>query len=163
MLERLVAAGTEGGGAPRPRVVRLGHPARLSPAVLKHSLEAGLATADGADVVADAKAELKSLLRQAAYKSGRKSSGGPAQMAAAQRQARSEAKVVRAEVRRREHGLTRSLLDSADVVFATTVGAASHLLDVGTGAKAFDIVVIDEAAQGCREGWGLLSLIICAV
>ena len=53
MAERLLS----GGGKP-PRIVRIGHPARLLPSVLGASLDARLATSDGAAIVKDVKDDL---------------------------------------------------------------------------------------------------------
>ena len=48
------------------------------------------------------------------------------------------------EARKRERTVVRDILKRANVVFSTCVGAASRLLE----GQSFDLVVIDEAAQG---------------
>ena len=48
------------------QLLRLGHPARLSPIVLRHAVERRLRDADGADVVEDARNEARDLARRAA-------------------------------------------------------------------------------------------------
>jgi ATP-dependent RNA/DNA helicase IGHMBP2 len=50
---------------------------------------------------------------------------------------------LRAELRQLETAITRGLIDGAEVVLATNVGAADPLLT----ERPFDLVVIDEAAQ----------------
>ena len=54
-----------------------------------------------------------------------------------------EFKTLRKEVRMRENKVVKTILDGSDVIFSTTVGAASRVLK----EQSFDIVIIDEAAQ----------------
>ncbi|KAH8048166.1 ATP-dependent 5'-3' RNA helicase [Aureococcus anophagefferens] len=133
LLER-VAAAFRAAKSPRG-LLRLGHPARLSEAASRYSMEEVLRTADGADVLEDARAELRNLRKDAA-----------ADRASAKRTAaRRETRVVRAELRDREKKLAKDVVKRcAVVVFATNVGAASRLLD---DAPPFDLVVVDECAQ----------------
>src|SRR5690606_40473512 len=58
-------------------------------------------------------------------------------------EARAELRRLRDELRAQQDATIRGLLDTAQVVLATTTGAADPLL----GGRAFDLVVIDEAAQ----------------
>jgi superfamily I DNA and/or RNA helicase len=146
------------------RLVRLGHPARLQANILPYSLEALVQSADGTEVVADARQELQSLLRILSSSSSNnnnnkktKSGGGGggeiyfAKKAAAYR----EIKLLRKEIRQREEQVVQELLRQADVVLATCVGAANRLLGNANDTKksdnknnvSFDLVVIDEAAQ----------------
>ena len=132
LLER-VAAAFRAARSPRG-LLRLGHPARLSEAASRYSMEEVLRTADGADVLEDARAELRNLRKDAA-----------ADRASAKRTAaRRETRVVRAELRDREKKLAKDVVKRCAVVFATNVGAASRLLD---DAPPFDLVVVDECAQ----------------
>ncbi|KAK7242556.1 ATP-dependent 5'-3' RNA helicase [Aureococcus anophagefferens] len=132
LLER-VAAAFRAAKSPRG-LLRLGHPARLSEAASRYSMEEVLRTADGADVLEDARAELRNLRKDAA-----------ADRASAKRTAaRRETRVVRAELRDREKKLAKDVVKRCAVVFATNVGAASRLLD---DAPPFDLVVVDECAQ----------------
>eukprot|EP00605_Chrysophyceae_sp_TOSAG23-4_P000054 GSChrysophyteH1.ASY1.ANO1.56.1 assembled CDS len=111
---------------PRPRLCRLGHPARMSEEVWPYCLEALLARSDDAPIVAAVKAELEG--------------GG----------AKDKAKSLRAEVRRREEELAAQVLLRQDVVLATCVGSGSFALrklEKNPAYKPFDVVIIDEAAQ----------------
>ena len=109
------------------QLLRLGHPARLSPIVLRHAVERRLRDADGADVVEDARNEARDLARRAAT----------------DKAARRDVRAVRAEVRRREGELLTRLVGATRVVFATNAGAARREIC----EERFDLVVVDEAAQ----------------
>jgi superfamily I DNA and/or RNA helicase len=147
---------------PRPRLCRLGHPARMSEAVWPHCLEALLATSDDAPVVDAAKAELN-LVRNAMNgkktKSSKSSNSNSKVMKADKAdkgaldinslnrtQMKAELRSLRSEVRQREQTLAERVIRSRDVILATCVGAGNsalrRLLD-----QPFDVVIIDEAAQ----------------
>ena len=113
--------------------LRLGHPARISSVVASMaSMETRLKSADGADVVEDARNEVRRLEQEKKYR---------------------EARAVRAEVRRRERDLASRLVLTSRVVFATCTGAAhlhnylKHTGDDVDDTEKFDVVVVDEAAQ----------------
>ncbi|RHY45466.1 hypothetical protein DYB34_010996 [Aphanomyces astaci] len=106
------------------RMTRVGHPARLLPAVLKYCLDAKIAAAEGTQIIADIRKELGSLKpTKATFQN-----------------VRQERKALRKEIREREQNV---VADVPDVVFGTNVGAATKLLR----KVVFDVVVIDEAAQ----------------
>ena len=67
--------GGGGGGFRRVKAVRVGHPARQSPRVLAHSLEAHIARADGTEVVNGIRDEIRGLHRSL-YGSGGGGGGG---------------------------------------------------------------------------------------
>lgn len=148
MAERLAATAC--------RVVRLGHPARISAAVVPLSLEAQVHAAEGTAIAQDARAELVTLEGQIARTRDR----------AARRALRGEERALRAEIRRRETTVVMDILRGADVVLTTNTGAATKVLrractmsDAGAATTAgggggaaatfrpFDVVVIDEVAQ----------------
>lgn len=116
------------------RVVRLGHPARIQSSILQYSLEALVQKADGTQIVADVRKELKSFLSVL---------GNPKSKSNDKRAAYREVKNLRNEVRTREEKVVQELLISSQVVFSTNVGAANKVLRDAD----FDLVVIDEAAQ----------------
>ena len=147
---------------PSPRIVRLGHPARMSPLVLPHCLEAQLASSDDAAILRDVKSDVASA--RAAMLGGGSRRNARTEVsdrepplterakdpAAAHRemsrpQLKAELKVLRKELRQREEASVANLLQTTDVVLSTCVGAASKLL-VRTGVQ-FDVVIVDEAAQ----------------
>ena len=133
MLGRLVETAPKSGKKDRLRVVRLGHPARLQANILPYSLEAQVQAADGTEIVADVRKELATFLKLLSHSKYETRST-----------ARREVKNLRKEIRQREEGVVKSILQNAQVVLATTVGAAAKILD---SSGEFDLVVIDEAAQ----------------
>ena len=136
MAERLLAGGTSHTGKPL-RIVRVGHPARLLPSVLEASLDARMATSDGAAIVRDVRTDLdgaRSKLR------GERAKGGRAALKA-------EISTLRKELTQRQRKAVHDLLSSAQVVLCTNTGAADRALSCLPEKFAFDLVVIDEAAQ----------------
>ena len=130
VLERLVAnqdaasasASTKhkDGQNKRIRAVRLGHPARIQPSILRYSLESLVQNADGTEIVNDIRSEMKAHLRVAS---------NPKSRPLDKRTAYREMKLLRKELRQREGKVVESLLADAQVVLTTNVGAASHVLD----------------------------------
>lgn len=130
LLARLVAENTKN----NLRLVRLGHPARLQPAILPYCLEALVQRADGTEIVQDVRNELHEYLKILAKPRGKD-----------KRIAAREVKILRKEIRVREEKVVDELIKNANVVLATCVGAANTKL-LGDDI-VFDLVVIDEAAQ----------------
>jgi len=114
-------------------MVRLGHPARLLPSVLNHSLDVLTKTSEAAVIVRDIRQEMDQ--KQASIrktKSGRE-----------RKQIYLELKELRKDFRERERRCVESLIKSSKVVLATLHGAGSfHLKN-----EQFDVVIIDEASQ----------------
>ena len=125
LAERLAAAGL--------RIVRLGHPARVLPSVLAHTLDALVEASPDHKVTRDLQREINAQQRKVARADDR----------AARAEARGDLRRLRAELRHLEQTTIRALIDTAHVVLATTTGAADSLL----AHRPFDLVVIDEAAQ----------------
>ena len=143
ILEKLVALppssssspSTTATAAPRPQVVRLGHPARVNPTIQQYCLEALITSNEGTEIVNDVRKEMDQL-RRAMGKSRDRSH---------KRELNFEMRALRKEARNREEVVVSSILKSRDVVLATCVGASNKLLrslDI-----PFDMVIIDEAAQ----------------
>ncbi|KAL4894444.1 P-loop containing nucleoside triphosphate hydrolase protein [Aspergillus ambiguus] len=114
-------------------VVRIGHPARLLPSVLDHSLEVLTHTSEAAEIVRDVRREIDE--KQASI---RKTRFGREKRAIYQ-----DIKELRREFRDREARCVENLVRGSSVVLATLHGAGGHQL---RGQK-FDVVVIDEASQ----------------
>lgn len=143
ILERLVATpptqptGNQKNSKNRTlRAIRLGHPARIKASILKYSLEAQVQEADGTEIVSDVRKELKSYLRVLSNPKSRPND---------KRIAYREIKSLRKEIRTREEKVVQEIISTAQVVLATTVGAANSILE--KVKDGFDLVVIDEAAQ----------------
>lgn len=142
LVERLASARS------RPRLVRLGHPARLMPHLTKFSLDAIVAAAEETDIVRDVRTDVQKTLTKMKKARG----------AGEKKALRDELKHLRKEVSQREEKATAEVLSRAQVVLSTLTTASSdgplkHLKD-----KAFDLVVIDECSQALEAAcWiGLL-------
>ena len=114
-------------------IVRLGHPARLLPSVLNHSLEVLTTTSEAAAIVQDVRKEMDS--KQASI---RKTRNGRERRAIY-----GELKGLRKEYREREAKCVDSLVSGSKVVLATLHGAGGFQLRT----QQFDVVIIDEASQ----------------
>lgn len=114
-------------------MVRLGHPARLLPNVLKHSLEILTQTSEAAIIVKDVRKEMDA--KQASIKKAR--SGKE------RRAIYGEMKDLRKEYREREKQCVTRLIGDSKVVLATLHGAGGFQLK----NEKFDVVIIDEASQ----------------
>ena len=125
LTERLASAGL--------RVVRLGHPARMQASVRNASLAQQVADSPDQRVLRDNRRDLDQAVK------GLQKAKGRQERAAA----RATLRELRAERRQLERAITRGVVDGAEVVLATTTGAS----EAGIGERAFDRVVIDEAAQ----------------
>ncbi|KAI9369873.1 P-loop containing nucleoside triphosphate hydrolase protein [Aspergillus egyptiacus] len=114
-------------------VVRIGHPARLLPSVLDHSLEVLTQTSEAAAIVRDVRKEIdekQASIRKTRY--GRE-----------KRAIYEDLKELRREFRERESKCVDNLVRESSVVLATLHGAGGHQLK----NQKFDVVVIDEASQ----------------
>jgi len=131
LVERLAAKGLD--------PVRIGHPARVLPAVLEHTLEARVREHDEAKLAARLVKDALQL-RQAARK--QRSRRGPGRFSESRAQER-EARALLAEAREREDRAEVDVLERAQVVLATLTGLESNALR----ARRFDLAVVDEATQ----------------
>lgn len=148
----------------RLQLVRLGHPARLQPAILPYCLEALVQSADGADIVKDVRDELEghfATLNNNNHATSRSShsnsnnSGSQKQRQQNKRLAYSEVKAMRKELRVREEKAVADVLERANVVLSTCVGAGNAKL---LESLSFDLVVIDEAAQALEAACWIPAL-----
>ncbi|KAF2102755.1 DNA helicase [Rhizodiscina lignyota] len=120
-------------------MVRVGHPARLLPSVVQHSLDVLTRTSDAAELVKDIRNEMDA--KQASI---RKTRNGRER-----RQIYTDLKELRKEYRERERNCTDALVGGSKVVLATLHGAGGwHVKATAQGGKpAFDVVIVDEASQ----------------
>ncbi|KFY42783.1 hypothetical protein V494_02244 [Pseudogymnoascus sp. VKM F-4513 (FW-928)] len=114
-------------------ILRLGHPARLLPSVLNHSLDILTQTSDAAAIVRDVRKEMDS--KQASI---RKTKSGKER-----REIYGELRELRKEFREREKKCVADLVRESKVVLATLHGAGGFQLR----GEQFDVVLIDEASQ----------------
>ncbi len=140
MLERLLAAGE--------KVIRLGHPARVAPALRAHTLDMLVEDHPDARVARKLAREAYSLREQASkYTRARPERGARQAM-------RQDAKAMLADARKIEDMVVERLLDGARIICATTTGLERDLL----GDRAFDWCIMDEASQSTEAGaWGPLQ------
>ena len=114
-------------------IIRIGHPARLLPSVLDHSLDVLTRTSDAAAIVQDVRKEMDA--KQASIKKTRNGRERKAIYG--------DLKELRREYRERERKCVDNLVRESKVVLATLHGAGGfHLKKV-----EFDVVIIDEASQ----------------
>ena len=114
-------------------MVRLGHPARLLPSVLNHSLDVLTKTSEAASLVKDIRTEMDD--KQASIKKTRNG-----------RERRAiyiEIKELRKGYREREKKCVGALVQGSKVVLATLHGAGGSQVR----HEQFDVVIIDEASQ----------------
>lgn len=114
-------------------IIRLGHPARLLPSVLNHSLDVLTQTSDAAGIVKDVRKEMDA--KQASIK---KTRNGRERKAIY-----NDMKDLRKEFREREKQCVTTLVSGSKVVLATLHGAGGFQLR----NEHFDVVIIDEASQ----------------
>ncbi|XP_061209581.1 DNA-binding protein SMUBP-2 [Neopsephotus bourkii] len=119
------------------RILRLGHPARLLEPIQRHCLDAVLARADTAQIVADIRKDID----QAWAKSKKAQDKGE------RSHFLSEIKTLRKELKQREETAMAAALTHASVVLATNTGASSEGPLKLLPDNHFDLVVIDECAQ----------------
>ncbi|KAK4079562.1 hypothetical protein Trihar35433_667 [Trichoderma harzianum] len=133
-------------------ILRLGHPARLLPSVLNHSLDVLTQTSEAGAIVKDVRAEMDA--KQASIK---KTKSGKERKAIY-----TDLKELRKEFRERERRCVSNLVGGSKVVLATLHGAGGFQLR----NEQFDVVIIDEASQALEaQCWvPLLSAkkVVCA-
>ncbi|KAK4083558.1 uncharacterized protein Triagg1_1220 [Trichoderma aggressivum f. europaeum] len=114
-------------------ILRLGHPARLLPSVLNHSLDVLTQTSEAGAIVKDVRVEMDA--KQASIK---KTKSGKERKAIY-----TDLKELRKEYRERERRCVSNLVGGSKVVLATLHGAGGFQLR----NEQFDVVIIDEASQ----------------
>ncbi|MCA9200021.1 MAG: AAA family ATPase, partial [Planctomycetales bacterium] len=128
LMERLIACGV--------KAVRLGHPARVLPAVRQHTLDLMVREHENLTLAKKLIKDAMALHRQADRFTRAKPKPGQ------RRELRTEAKELFADARRLERQAVQQILDRAEVVCATTS------LDVQVlGDRMYDCLIIDEACQ----------------
>lgn len=114
-------------------ILRLGHPARLLPSVVNHSLDVLTQTSEAGIIVKDVRSEMDT--KQASIK---KTKSGKERKAIY-----ADLKELRKEYRERERRCVSTLVRGSKVVLATLHGAGGFQLK----NEEFDVIIIDEASQ----------------
>jgi ATP-dependent RNA/DNA helicase IGHMBP2 len=117
-----------GAAAAQTRLVRLGHPARITEATLKYSLDALIDRHEGTKIVHSARQELNSVLKE--LRTTRDKSE--------RADLRNQRKELAREVREREERVVSDAIASAAIVFCTCTGAATKLLHKALSLKTPD-------------------------
>jgi ATP-dependent RNA/DNA helicase IGHMBP2 len=131
LVERLAAAGLD--------CVRIGHPARVLPGVLAHTLEALTERHESARIARELVEEAIALRRDARKRKQRRGPGRFSEARVKERDARS----LLAEARALEGRAEAEVLGKADVVLATLTSLDAPVL----AGRRFALAVIDEATQ----------------
>jgi superfamily I DNA and/or RNA helicase len=134
VLERLLAWGE--------KAVRLGHPARVLPALREHTLDLLVEEHPDARAARKLVKDAFALFRQARKWTRAKPEPG------ARHEQRQEARALLADARQLEAQAVERVLDRADILCSTTTGLDSEVL----GQRTFDLLVIDEACQSTEPG-----------
>ncbi|MGC3999917.1 MAG: AAA domain-containing protein [Anaeromyxobacter sp.] len=142
LLERLVAAGLD--------CVRVGHPARVLPTLLEHTLEARVEGHESARIARGLVEEAIDLRRSARKRKGRR---GPGRFSEARAQER-DARALLAEARRLEARAEAAVLDRAQVVLATLTSLDGPAL----AGRRYPLAVLDEATQAVEPAAALALL-----
>ncbi|KNE59561.1 hypothetical protein AMAG_03824 [Allomyces macrogynus ATCC 38327] len=122
------------------QMLRLGHPARVLPSVLAHSLDVRVRTCDEGQLVTDIIKEMDTKLASVTKTRNRQE----------RRAIYQDVRELRKEMRVREKKVVQNLINGAKVVLTTLNGAGSNKLR----GQAFDTVIIDECAQALEpECW----------
>lgn len=132
----------------RASVTRIGHPARVLPALTGATLDVQSSESSEGQLVRDVAKEINALMStlvppttaRAGNKSARKA---PRPRGAERRQLWEQVRALRKEYRQRDQNVATAVLQRARIVMATCHGAGSRTLD----SHAFDFVIIDEACQ----------------
>ncbi|KAI8646939.1 P-loop containing nucleoside triphosphate hydrolase protein [Parasitella parasitica] len=121
-------------------IVRVGHPARVLPSVLNHTLDIITRTCDSGQIVSDIRKEMDETLAKI----------GKTKSRSERRSMYGLVKDLRKDYRVREKKVVDQVLTTAQVTISTLNGAASKNM----WNRDFDVVIIDEATQALEaECW----------
>ncbi|KAG1461125.1 hypothetical protein G6F46_001085 [Rhizopus delemar] len=124
----------------RLQVVRVGHPARVLPTVVDHTLDIITRTCDSGRIVSDIRKEMDDTLAKI----------GKSKNRTERRAMYGLMKDLRKDFRVRERRVIEEVLTNAQVTISTLNGAASRNMM----NREFDVVIIDEATQALEaECW----------
>ncbi len=134
LLERLLFWNEE--------AVRIGHPARVLPALREHTLDLMVERHSDVKLARRYQKEAQALLRQAAkFTRGKPPPGFKQEL-------RADARAMLDEAKRLEARAVERILDEVPIVCGTTTGLDSEVL----GRRYFDLLIIDEACQSTEPG-----------
>lgn len=180
---RLVAFGSGKGSKSTGSIkcCRIGHPARILPALGSHTLDYLSSSSSAGQILSDVRKELQSAYsalhspnpwtsvgNKSSSQRGTSSLNNKRLTGSDRRKAWEEVRELRKELKQRERGLFTTTLGEANVVLSTLHGAASGMLEKALRAgkpaehvadsrqkRKFDTIIIDEACQAIEAStWG---------
>ena len=126
------------------RAIRLGHPARVSPALASLTIDVQIEEDGTYDLVREWRDRARQIRRRAMTSDVHKGSRGDMARARAEVRAMwAEARALDRDAAREVHNAERAIVDRAEVVLCTCIGCDHPIL----GDALFDCVVVDEATQ----------------
>ncbi|GAA5968180.1 hypothetical protein JCM3765_003694 [Sporobolomyces pararoseus] len=142
ILSRLTSNSKE--GEEKIELTRLGHPARILNELNKHTLDSQSCLNDQTFLVKDIQSELLQLTKELSNRDKK------TRLRGSDRKLKWELiKNLKKDMKKRLSSVEKQVLKNKKLVFSTTHGAGSKVLDkmiLENGSK-FDVVIIDEAAQ----------------
>ncbi|KAM9971323.1 hypothetical protein ACTFIW_011300 [Dictyostelium discoideum] len=133
MLEKLLEYSSSSNGF-LISATRIGHPTRILPQLLKHTLDHKTKSSEGGQIIKGIKDEIKSLSKQLLK----------VKQHSERRAIQSSIKELRIDLKNREKSLIQQVINNSNVILSTNTGASDSSLK---GIDNFDWVVIDECAQ----------------
>ncbi|KAK5574736.1 hypothetical protein RB653_009989 [Dictyostelium firmibasis] len=133
MLEKLLEYPSSTNGV-LINATRVGHPTRILPQLLKHTLDHKTKNSEGGQIIKGIKDEIKSLSKQLLK----------VKQQSERRVIQSTIKDLRVDLKNREKSLIQQVIKNSNVILSTNTGASDSSLK---GNDDFDWVVIDECAQ----------------
>jgi ATP-dependent RNA/DNA helicase IGHMBP2 len=127
------------------RAIRIGHPARVSPRLQELTIDAQIEQDGAMDLAREWRDRAREIRRRAmhAQAQGGRSREDRDRIRAETRELWREARALDRDAAREVHHAEQAIIDRADVILATCIGADHPLL----GDTIFDCAVIDEATQ----------------
>ncbi|XP_018025180.1 DNA-binding protein SMUBP-2 isoform X3 [Hyalella azteca] len=119
------------------RVVRIGHPARTTPATQRHTIDALMHNYEGREIVKDIQNEINTLTRRLDFIYGKD-----------RHSTYKELGQLRKELNERQERMVRDLIQGADVVLCTLMSAHTSNAMRYLKKDHFGLTVIDECSQG---------------
>ncbi|CEP12707.1 hypothetical protein [Parasitella parasitica] len=125
-------------------IVRVGHPARVLPSVLDHTLDIITRTCDSGQIVSDIRKEMDETLAKI----------GKTKSRSERRSMYGLVKNLRKDYRVREKKVVDQVLNTAQVTISTLNGYDDLAASKNMWSREFDVVIIDEATQALEaECW----------
>jgi len=128
------------------QMIRLGHPSRIHPSILSHSMDYILQHHGDKSIVDDVKEEINQLRREMKKSTWSRERKTRESM----KDQKTRLKGLQRELRTRQEDLLSTILQESSIILSTTTGSSTYKIKNMT----FDVCIIDEAAQAIEiECW----------